>query len=537
MANSCQYLKYKRILNKIINIGVNLKVKIPKSSTMLFVNIVILLVLTIFVYVLLYKNLTLNKTKNQEVIFYQLKEKTFTLFKKVFQEHSLMKDTIFEKISNSQQVSNNNLNELYKKLNENFENTPFSIYLLDKNCQTIEQKVSDCEDNFDVNSCKNVVSKSISNPIFLEETFLFRSYVNYYLEDKEKILQIAYNFNNFKKEFEELKNFVISNDDIFTYELFINFQNKINHFIFKQDETTKSYLENINTNSFKQSVKHIYEKVGENYLHTVYFAQNSPIVDNIELFFHIIFNENKYNKDILNIKFLSIFIFLIGTITVYLIYKLRTIELLLNYKDKFIAHSIHEIKTPLSIISINIQLREKIYGSDKYTKKIDGALKTLENSYEDMTFLHTKDKIVYDIVKIDLKRALENRVAYFDTIASTQNRKIKLEIANNFYINMGKIELNRLIDNNISNAIKYSFIGSTITISLKDNILEFISSGNEIQNPKEIFKKYSRENKTTGGHGLGLAIVSDICKKYSFKIEVTSKDNLNTFRYFLGGNL
>ena len=98
---------------------------------------------------------------------------------------------------------------------------------------------------------------------------------------------------------------------------------------------------------------------------------------------------------------------------------------------------------------------------------------------------------------------------------------------------MGKIELNRLVDNNISNAIKYSYIDSTIIISLRNNVLEFISNGNEIQNPKRIFKKYAREDKTTGGHGLGLAIVSDICKKYGFKIEVTSKDNINSFKYFL----
>ncbi len=118
-------------------------------------------------------------------------------------------------------------------------------------------------------------------------------------------------------------------------------------------------------------------------------------------------------RDILYLKLVSFFVFIAGATAIYLTYKLRTKELLLNYKDKFIAHSIHEIKTPLSIITINIQLREKLYGEDKYTKKIDGALKTLENSYEDMTFLHTKDKIEYEIVEINLQKALENRVRVF----------------------------------------------------------------------------------------------------------------------------
>ena len=60
---------------------------------------------------------------------------------------------------------------------------------------------------------------------------------------------------------------------------------------------------------------------------------------------------------------------------------------------------------------------------------------------------------------------------------------------------MSKIELNRLVDNNISNAIKYSNIGSTISIILKDNILEFHSKGAKIENPKGIFKNIKEKTK------------------------------------------
>ena len=139
-------------------------------------------------------------------------------------------------------------------------------------------------------------------------------------------------------------------------------------------------------------------------------------------------------RDILYLKLVSFFVFIAGATAIYLTYKLRTKELLLNYKDKFIAHSIHEIKTPLSIITINIQLREKLYGDDKYTKKIDGALKTLENSYDDMTFLHTKDKINYIIEKLSLKNVLINRIKYFQVIADSQNRRFDLQISNDIFI-------------------------------------------------------------------------------------------------------
>lgn len=181
-----------------------------------------------------------------------------------------------------------------------------------------------------------------------------------------------------------------------------------------------------------------------------------------------------------------ILISIIGVITIYTIFKIRYKEKLLNYKDKFIEHSVHEIKTPLSIISLNIQLRNKNFGIDKYSKKIEGALKTLENSYEDMTFLHTKEKIDYKIEKVNISRILENRIKYFETIAQTQNRILELKIYNDLFFNISTIELHRLIDNNLSNAIKYSNIGSSIQIILKDDLLEFHSIGENIKDVKNI---------------------------------------------------
>ena len=150
-----------------------------------------------------------------------------------------------------------------------------------------------------------------------------------------------------------------------------------------------------------------------------------------------------------------------------------------------------------------------------------------------MTFLHTKEHIDYKIEELDLKEILLDRIKYFEIIAKTQYRVFDIDIPNNLFINISKIELNRLIDNNLSNAIKYSFINSSIKIILKNNTLKFISEGYNIKNTKNIFRKYSRENSSVGGHGLGLSIVEDICNKYNIKIYVTSKNDRNIFEYHL----
>ncbi len=532
---------------KSLFLGEELEIRLPKSSTILFINIFILLIFTIFVYVLLYKNISLNKSKNQEVVFYQIKEKSSVLLTQVLYKYSLIKDTILEKNSLAIELikSGFSLDTIHYELNKEFKDKPFDLHILNEN-MLVENSSISSDICLDLSYLKNIYKTfplEVSVPEYMDKFQKFASYINTYIPNSNKILQLSFSYNDVGEELKELQNFLNSNSNIQAYESFIYFDDYIGNFTFKGTKSSESNNDDMEIkfqkaermlNILQDYTYQSYdEKAGKDYLHMIYSIQNSPIFDKVKLIFGITFNENAYQRDILSIRLLSIFMFIIGALTIFLIYKLRTIELLLNYKDKFIAHSIHEIKTPLSIISINTQLREKLFGSDKFTNKIEGAIRTLENSYEDMTFLHTKDKIEYEIIDINLKKALENRVKYFDTIAQTQNRIIKLDIANNYFVKMGKIELNRLVDNNISNAIKYSYIGSTINIVLKDNILEFHSNGQKIHNPKGIFKRYKREDKNTGGHGLGLAIVSDICKKYNFQIEVESQNSINTFRYIL----
>lgn len=520
--------------------------KLPKSSTLLFVNIFILLIVTIFFYILLFKNITLNETKNQEVFFYQIKSESSKLLTKVLYKYSLFKPKMYEIHTEALNMldRNNSLEELSSKLIDKYKVYPSYVAILNDDF-TIEYSLgNDKEKDFSAyknlfNDEKNFNEIFISLPEYSKESKKFISYSFSKIKDSGKILKLAYTYGNLQKDFNKLEEYIKSIKNIEYYSFFMFNDNYIGKETFKDIDFFKKIIrQNIEDDNISCNIeRNLYisscQKIEDKYLNVAYFLEDSLISEEIKMLFYVVFNEDEYYQNIFKIRMLSLIIFIVGTIALYLIYKFRTIELLLNYKDKFIAHSIHEIKTPLSIISINTQLREKIYGRDKFTKKIEGALRTLENSYEDMTFLHTKDKIVYQLVEINLKKTLENRVRYFETIAEVQNRKIKLNISNNFYLKMGRIELNRLIDNNISNAIKYSFIASTIEVVLKDNVLEFISQGQQIYDPKGIFKRYKREDNSSGGHGLGLAIVSDICKKYNFKIEVESKASLNIFRYIL----
>jgi signal transduction histidine kinase len=139
-----------------------------------------------------------------------------------------------------------------------------------------------------------------------------------------------------------------------------------------------------------------------------------------------------------------------------------------------------------------------------------------------MSFTITKDELDYPREILSLNEMLRERVSYFKSIVSSNQKHIELTISGECHVEMSRVELIRLIDNNLSNAIKYSSKNSRIVLRLDTNKLSFYNSGQAIQNHKTIFDKYVRENSVIGGYGLGLSIVKDIAKRYGISIELSS---------------
>lgn len=531
-----------------------MKKLLPQSSTILFFILILFLGSIFISYKLLLKNIHDNHIKNQELTFNSIQRQTSQLLTKLLYKYSQQKEVLLEK---HKQVLNylesnsydSNLNEIHKILNKENSSNLYNIYITDENL-IIKNTSFPADLGFDLSFAKDLLEEhkkqnviGISPPIFEMYSLKFFSYSDSFLPKNDKrVLQVSYTYDELNEDLKSLQNLINANNHIKNANAYIVFNDGyVGDFIFKSLKSYKPSLEDINNRIKKgkelvntlniNSTISSYVEEKDSYKN-LYFLEQSPIFSEAKIIYSIVFDEEEYKNDVLNLNIAIILISVIGLITIFLIYSIRHNEKLLKYKDKFIEHSVHEIKTPLSIISLNSQLRSKTFGEDKYSKKIEGALRTLENSYEDMTFLHTKNQISYVVEKINLEEILEERIKYFELIATTQNRHLELFVYENIFVELSKIELNRLIDNNLSNAIKYSEIGSTIKIILKNKTLEFHSNGKKIKDINNIFKKYTRENDSVGGHGLGLSIVKDICQKYNIKIDVySSQDNTNIFAY------
>lgn len=196
--------------------------------------------------------------------------------------------------------------------------------------------------------------------------------------------------------------------------------------------------------------------------------------------------------------------------------------------DNFIKDSMHEINTPLTIININSDLCSYKYGENKYLNRIKSASKTLATIYNDMDYLIKKGRVVHQVEEINFGSFLQHRVDYFQEIANLKKIDILTQIEFDIVSSFSKTKLQRIIDNTISNAIKYSLDGNAIEITLSQQknkifLFEVKDYGVGIENVDKIFSRYYRENETKGGFGIGLNIVKDIIDEEGIILTVDSK--------------
>jgi signal transduction histidine kinase len=208
---------------------------------------------------------------------------------------------------------------------------------------------------------------------------------------------------------------------------------------------------------------------------------------------------------------------------------------LLKAQDSFIKHAIHEINTPLAVIMTHIDLFRITHGENRYLSKIEAGSKTIATIYEDLSYMVKKDRFIYTPSTINFSQFLLERVDFFAEIIRGNNHHITLDIQPNLTIYISQEELQRVIDNNLSNAIKYGYKDTPIVLSLKEKgetiLLSFLTHSPKIHDTQAIFAPFTREDTIKGGFGLGLEIVYTICQKYAITIEVSSDEDQTIFCY------
>jgi len=196
-----------------------------------------------------------------------------------------------------------------------------------------------------------------------------------------------------------------------------------------------------------------------------------------------------------------------------------------------LKETLHELNTPVATIQLNSKMLEKKLEEDEKSKqrleRINSACEDLLHIYEQMEYgikehIHHIVKEEFELNEI-IKRSIEkfNDIKGDIEINYDGNSKILFTDKNGF---------EKVIDNLISNAVKYNKPKGSIEINFKDNALEIKDTGVGIdtENLFSIFDRYYQENAFNSGVGLGLNIVKKYCDYHKIAIKIDSEKDIGT---------
>lgn len=209
-----------------------------------------------------------------------------------------------------------------------------------------------------------------------------------------------------------------------------------------------------------------------------------------------------------------------------------------SLRSDFIANVSHEIKTPIAVIQNYAQLLELEDISDEkrkeYTAAILASSRRLSGMVSDILRLNKLEK--QEIFRTDTHFSLSDELAEcvlgFESKWEEKGITLEADIAEDVFITSDRELLDIVWNNLISNAIKFTDRGGTVSVSLRPEgrccIVTVSDSGIGISPDelKHIFDKFyqGESGHKKEGNGLGLALVKRIADILSADIQVDSTE-------------
>jgi len=197
--------------------------------------------------------------------------------------------------------------------------------------------------------------------------------------------------------------------------------------------------------------------------------------------------------------------------------------------ERFINDVTHELNTPITSLTMaTTQALKADKCTTKTLKNISISTKQLYDIYSSLTYLNFSDKKEVSGV-LDISKVLAESIVYYTPLCESKHIQVEVDMEATMF-NIPEVQLKLLYGNLIGNAIKYSPANSTLKISLYKGVFKIKDEGIGIEESqqKEIFEKFKRGTKYSGGFGVGLSIVQSICTMYGIKVSLESKVNEGT---------
>jgi PAS domain S-box-containing protein len=213
-------------------------------------------------------------------------------------------------------------------------------------------------------------------------------------------------------------------------------------------------------------------------------------------------------------------------------------------KDEFLSIASHELKTPLTSIKAFNQLMQgmkdptKLHGFINKSANHIQRLEKLINDLLDVTKINA-GKMSYEFISFDFTQMLVDAVESVQL--KTELHHVIVEHADAIIYEGDKLRLEQVINNFLTNAVKYSPGGGRVLINAhlqEDSIIVSVQDfgiGIDEEHLDKLFDRYYRVDNTAmrfEGLGLGLFISSEVLKRHNGTFWIESEKGTGTTIFF-----
>lgn len=220
----------------------------------------------------------------------------------------------------------------------------------------------------------------------------------------------------------------------------------------------------------------------------------------------------------------------------------------INIQNEFVTHASHDLKTPIAVISANMDVLSLTDKDNKWvqsTKKQVMYLKKLVSHMITVSKLSEKNHTV-SFEKFNLSTAVYDITGMFAHIAKSKNLTFTQDIESDIYMYGNEFYIRQLITILCENAVNYSNENGKIELSLysrKNNICFTVYNTrdpNDNLDMNKLFDRFYRGDKSRSsdkyGNGLGLSMAKSISEMHSGTITAHCKtEDSITFTVTLKG--
>ncbi len=284
------------------------------------------------------------------------------------------------------------------------------------------------------------------------------------------------------------------------------------------------------SNIYKQRFFPLEESTNEAYLQVIFPTKKNFIISSMGLLYPTI---------VLVLLILCIFI-----VALIVIFKQKQLN---NIKNDFVNNMTHELKTPISSISLASQMLQdpgvgKTPETLKHISKVirdeTGRLSRMVEEVLKLSLFET-ERASYKMREMKINELIEHTSEIFSLKVANKGGKITTILkAKDDIILADEVHFTNVIHNLVDNALKYSDKPLLLTLETwneKDYLMISIEDngiGIHKDDHKRIFEKFYRvptgNKHNVKGFGLGLAYVKKIIKEHKGIIKVDSEINIGT---------